>query len=137
MVKAKQESKKYLVFNTDKNLKDAYNYVRDFLNIDWKYIFILAAGYGFAEGIRTKTKTKTYLGRTETFSEEDWAIIYSIALYEEETIDILDKKGNAGEIVEEYANTGIKLLQKEISDQEEIETFSLKLEKNIRQQIQK
>lgn len=79
-----------------------------------KNIFILAVVYGYKKGTRIKIKKKESFTRMEYLNKEDKSLLYSIAIKEKESLDILNNKNELYSIVEEYANAGIKIIESEI-----------------------
>ena len=82
---------------------------------DNKHVFMVAISYGLKFGKRTPLNSKKYgFIRREYLSKEELSIIKAIAVNEGQSLDILLDKAELYKIAEEYANTGIKLLKKEI-----------------------
>jgi len=84
-----------------------------------KHIFLLALALGVENGRPKPIKKKLSGGflRREQFSDEEEALIRSIAISHTKGVDILKKENftKIYEIVEEYANAGFPILQSLLS----------------------
>jgi len=79
-----------------------------------KELFLLAMGIGFHERSQKKLKSKEGYVRTEYLSDEEKAIIKSIAISKEGDLSILLDKKKVYSIAEEYAAAGIKILSEKV-----------------------
>jgi len=80
-----------------------------------KHLFMMALGFGYKYGKRKKLSNKKFgFVRIEYLSKEELSIINAIAVKEAGSLDILLNKAGVFKIAEEYANTGLKLLLKDI-----------------------
>ena len=73
-----------------------------------KDVFLAAMVVGYHEGSRLELKQKEGYVREEYLSPEDLALIRSIAVSEEESLNVLLDKQKVFSIAEEYAAGGIK-----------------------------
>lgn len=93
---------------------------------DSKDIFIAAMVTGFNEGVKIELKSKEGFVRTSYLKPEDIAIINSIAVADEGSLNVLLDEKKLFSIAEEYATGGIRLLKdKAFSD--DFGTYSKKL----------
>jgi dnd system-associated protein 4 len=80
-----------------------------------KHIFMMALGYGYKYGKRKKLSDKKFgFVRLEYLNNEEISIINAIAVKEAGSLDILLDKAEVFKIAEEYANTGLKLILKDV-----------------------
>jgi len=86
---------------------ETYSPLKGFEHID---VFILAMGIGFKAGIRTPLKTKDGVIRYESV-KENWRFIKAIAIAETKDLAIVGNLRACASIAEEYANTGLRLIQ--------------------------
>lgn len=87
-----------------------------FKDSEWKDIFLLAMSIGFKMGKREELKKRDPGGliRTDTLNDLEKALIKAIAIASTKSIDILLDKREPYRIAEEYANAGIKILERKI-----------------------
>jgi len=83
-----------------------------------KDIFMFAACIGFQKGARKKLPSgkKTTI-RLEIFTENDIALLKSIAIAETNDIKVLSNLGDVLTIAEEYAHAGIQFLKDQLLEQ--------------------
>ena len=79
-------------------------------NFQNKDIFLLAMSLGFQEKNRQKLKTKEGYFFAKNFSEEENALLYALAVFEEDDLKVLLDKKKVYSIAEEYAKGGIPIL---------------------------
>lgn len=81
----------------------------------FKDIFMFAVFLGFRKGVRQKLPAgpkKTI--RLDVFTREDKDLLYSVALVDTQSVEILESPANIVAIIEEYAQVGIYDLQSEL-----------------------
>lgn len=94
-----------------------------------KDLFIIAIAFGYNNGLRKKIERREGFVRTEYLKEEDWALIYSIAL-DIGPIEILEDDKMIFEVIEEYAKGGIELIVDKI-EKTQFGSFEKKFEKEL------
>jgi len=102
-----------------------------------KEVFLLAAVLGFKKGHRISIKggKKSYV-RTEFLDEKDKTLINAIAIKETGNPDIIKDKKEVFNIVEEYANAGLREL-KDMVFEKETGSFLKKFEGYLRDCLDK
>ena len=79
-------------------------------------IFVSAAVAGFVSKKRSRLKKKTPNISAVAMTPEQKAILLTIAISVEGTVDVLFDRAKTIEIIEEYANAGITILESRISE---------------------
>ena len=94
----------------DKLMADTLSPFRNKTMVD---IFVYAAVFGFNEGRQRKIKPKEKKPQISVvaMTQEQKATLLTIAIAHAGTVDILFEEEKAAEIIEEYANYGIDLLE--------------------------
>jgi len=87
-----------------------------FKDVDLKHIFLLAMAIGFKEGFKSKINKKESGGllRVDSLKDKEKDFIKAIAVASTGDITVLLNKRLPYIIAEEYANGGIKILDREI-----------------------
>ncbi|NKE70130.1 hypothetical protein [Candidatus Manganitrophus noduliformans] len=80
-----------------------------------KDLFLTSAAIGVEKGIRKAIEKPTSIFAWSVFtSQEDIPFLYALVLSIGEPIDILLEQGKILDLLEEYANTGIEELEREL-----------------------
>jgi dnd system-associated protein 4 len=83
-----------------------------------KDVFMMATCLGYAKGKRKPLSGKRDIIRWETFSRDiDVPVLYALAIAETGDVEILDEGFEFLTIAEEYANSGIHILNDRILNQ--------------------
>lgn len=104
-----------------KDKYEAYNRLREDSKSPFKGrsmvdIFVSAAVAGFVNKKRSKLKKKTPNISAVAMTPEQKAVLLTIAISTEGAVDILFKKAKVVDIIEEYANSGIDVLESRVSE---------------------
>lgn len=100
-----------------KKLSDKNNVASPFQGREFADIFIYSMAIGYHMKIRVPLKKKLGLFLVNVIKNREW-ILNSIAVAEINSIDVLLRKQEVIRIAEEYANGGIKELEKQILSRE-------------------
>lgn len=106
-------------------------HIPDFDNKDQ---FLVAMSLGYKLGIRTPLKSKEGFVRESYLKEADRALIYALAIKENNDIKTVSDLKNVFTIAEEYANAGINFinkLEKKSSFDEHTKEFEKIVNKNL------
>lgn len=104
-----------------KDKHEAYNRLREDSKSPFKGrsmvdVFVSAAVAGFIAKKRTKLKKKTPNISAVAMSPQQKAILLTIAISEGNTVDVLFNRSKTIDAIEEYANSGINVLESKISE---------------------
>lgn len=101
-------------------------------NVD---LFLFAIAYALKHGLpRRPLKSRYGYARTSYFKETEEMYLKCLAVYEKKSIDVLGDEKEILTIAEEYANAGIKLLYKELS--ENSGDYELEIEEYLLTEVQ-
>jgi dnd system-associated protein 4 len=126
------------VLNIRKSDKEDYKRLMEkdspFAGKDDKDLFLMAMIMGFCEGSRIPLDKKESYVRIEYLTDREKSIIKSIAVADEEDLNILANKRRVYSIAEEYAAGGIKLLKEKVFG---YGSFMKKLEAELVEEFEK
>ena len=112
-----QEPDRFNINDSDREIyeKIAKDNLGPFKSKDNKHVFMVAMIYGYKFGKRIPLHGKKFgFIRAEYLTKEEMTIVRSLAINENNSLDVLLDKNEVFKVAEEYANTGIKLLKKDI-----------------------
>lgn len=129
----------YIDENGDKKLYDTLKNNEEFFknNNSNKELFLFSMAIGFINKSRQKFSGKK-LGYflEKDLKYEDFVLLNTVAIFETESLDILNDKEKIFNIAEEYAHGGLKLLSDDI-ESVQFGSFSKNFELKLNQLIQK
>jgi len=108
----------------EKANRDTYDKLKKldiFSKYDNKSLFLMSMVFGFNKRKQTPLKTTDGYVRESYLRESDESLIRAVAVYEKNDLNVLLNKKEVYKIAEEYANTGIKIIDQMISDSDEAE----------------
>lgn len=122
----------------DKKMYDTLKNNEEFFknNNNNKELFLFALAFGFFNKNRQKFSGKK-LGYflEKDLKYEDLVLLYAVAIFETQSLDILGDKEKIFNIAEEYAHGGLKLLFDDI-ESVQFGSFSKNFELKLKQQCQ-
>ena len=125
-----------IVFCIDKKDKDFYEFLEDkkILTGKNKDLFLFTMGYGYKYGTRVELENRDSSGywRWSHLNMEEKSLLYSLILEEKSNLIFDDNQdiNNMVEIAEEYAHSGVILLQN-LKDNTQMDNFGLRIEQRI------
>lgn len=105
-------------FYIDEGTRELYSKLESepiFKNKSRKEQFLFTMGLGFKNSLKVPIKKTDGFFLAKDLKQDDEALIYSLALYDKKTIEILADKAAVYKIAEEYANGGIQMLTDKIN----------------------
>lgn len=131
-------SEEPIVLDIKKEDKEVYDEIRSngpLKGKQTKEVFLLAASLGYSNKTRIKLSgNRISYVRTEYLDKEDKVLINSIAINENNSLDILQDKDEIFKIIEEYAHAGLPLLRELVLDKDKgsfIKKFEALLRDNL------
>ncbi len=119
----------------DRNDRKLYDEIKLFKKKTNKEKFLFAMAYGYINNVKFPIKSKDGFILNQNLIPEDKALIYSLAIKDSKSPEVLLNLQDVYTIVEGYAHAGLKLLYDESTTGVEPGSFSLKLEKEIFERI--
>ena len=101
-----------------------------------KQQFFVALGLGYMFGEPTPLSKKDLMFLEKDMKEDEVALLWAIAIKEKGSIEHVEGKDEVYKIAEEYANTGIKYLDK-IEKESSFDNYLKKFEKMVLNEIKK
>jgi hypothetical protein len=102
------------IHTKDKELYDMLLKTKFFSGKSNKELFLFAMAIGFKNQVRREISSKLEFVRTEYLKEKDYALLYSLAIFETGKTNIVNNEAEVYKIAEEYAHGGIQLLVEKV-----------------------
>ncbi len=94
----------------EKSNRKLYDDIEIFKNKNRKEQFLLAMSVGFKNKVKHPIKSRDGFFLIKDMKPEDEALIKAVAIKDEGSVEVLSSLDKVFNIVEEYANAGIKVL---------------------------
>lgn len=121
MNKSENAPDRLFIEKDDRDIYDRLKKLKLFKKHDNKNLFLMAMVFGFHKKQSKPITTSDGFVRKSYLRDNDESLINALAVYEKNDLDILLDKKEVFKIAEEYANAGIKIIDKMISDSDEAE----------------
>lgn len=121
MNKSEKDPDRLSIEKANREIYDKLKELDLFNKYDNKSLFLMSMVFGFNKRKQTPLKTTDGYVRESYLRENDESLIKAVAVYEKNDLNVLLNKKEVYKIAEEYANTGIKIIDQMISDSDEAE----------------
>ncbi|MDO9044560.1 MAG: hypothetical protein Q7U35_04555 [Methanobacteriaceae archaeon] len=119
MIKSENAPDRLFIEKDDREIYDRLKKINLFRKYDNKNLFLMAMVFGFHKKQFYPINNPDGFVRLSYLRDNEESLINALAVYEINDLDILLNKKKVYLIAEEYANAGIKIIDKMISDSDE------------------